>query len=660
MGKFVRFVISGLFIIAAYGCVVSESFKIGEELSANKRWDEAIIYYEKSLSDAPGRQDYKDALLRARQQSAKVHFENATRMSKTLTADTIPKMDQVLKEMDIACSLDPDNKEIAAQKTEMVKKRSDLLETIKKLYAQADLELKKENWLEAIEKFKRLNNIFPGYEDTSDKLESASQSAIQFHYKQAIDFGRQERWNLAALSFKTVLDLKSNYLDTADLYAKAKDRDNAPYYTREGSKAVLASDWERAVFMYEKALEYQPDDKFVLKTLTDIKAKASQCLFDESMKAMRQGKLGQAFRKLQLANSYSPSLRDNLLQKEFTNNLCGRMMDRADKYAEHAQWGNSLIWYQMVESLDPNYKNIFHRVQETRDNIKKRIRRSIAVFDFKGPSGSKDAGKIVANKLITFLYKNASGDLRIIERENLESILKELQLGQTGLVDVDAVQKVGKMGGIDTFIMGDVLRFTTEYKDYPSVNQVKVLVDEEEMHNPAFSDWLILHKSPTENDLKAAPPRTIKKRNYQLISFKSGYAKIMASIETSYKLVDTRTGENLFANTVSGKLSKEDKYQDGVPMANISQDLLELPTELDVLDELTNAKISEMGQSVLKHFQSLEIAYFKQAQLQLKRRNTEDAIEKFINAIYDENLKGIATPISKSAKDLIYDLTKDM
>jgi len=234
-----------------------------------------------------------------------------------------------------------------------------------------------------------------------------------------------------------------------------------------------------------------------------------------------------------------------------------------------------------------------------------------------------------------------------------------MQLSQTGLVDIKTAQSVGKMRGIDTFIMGDVLHFSTKYTDAPSVSQVKVLVDEEDIRNPEFSDWLMLHPRPNEDDLKNAPPRTIKKKNYQLVSYKQGAAKISALLEISFKLVDTQTGENIFANTVSGKLIKEDKYQDGVPIANITQDPLELPTEAEVLDEITNAKVSDMGSGILKHFQSLEVEYYNQAQSYQKRRNMDLAVEKYTDAVFDEKLKGISTPISQKSLETIERLVAD-
>jgi hypothetical protein len=186
-----------------------------------------------------------------------------------------------------------------------------------------------------------------------------------------------------------------------------------------------------------------------------------------------------------------------------------------------------------------------------------------------------------------------------------------------------------------------------------------VLVDEESIRNPDFTDWLIVNPKPTAEDMKNAPPRNITRKNYQFISYKQGSAKITAIIEISYKLVDTMTGENISTSTVPGLLIKEDRYSDAVPAANIAYDPLQLPTEIEVLDELTNQKISEVAQIVLKNFQSLEVAYFNEAQQHQKRRNIEKAIEKYIDAVYDEKLKGISTPISQKSLETIESLMED-
>jgi curli biogenesis system outer membrane secretion channel CsgG len=337
------------------------------------------------------------------------------------------------------------------------------------------------------------------------------------------------------------------------------------------------------------------------------------------------------------------------------------MMERADQYVEKELWGNALVWYQKVEGLNPNYPELYEKMRDVREErIKRRIRKSIAVFDFTSPSNNKDAGRNAAEKLVAYLYQNASSDLRIIERENLQNILREMQLGQSGLVDVKSAQTVGKMRGIDTFIMGTVLKYFSSQTDNASMEQVRVLVNEEDIRNPEFSDWLIMNPRPTKEDMENAPPRTIKKQNFQFLSYRKGMARITALFDISYRLVDTATGENIFTNTIAGRLIREDAYQDGLPVANIAHDPLEIQTEAEVLGELTDQKIAEMGQSVLKHFQSLEVEYYNQGQQFQKNRRYDLAIEKYVDTIYNEQMKGISTPVSQNALKAIDGLIQRM
>ena len=649
-----RMFLTGLFVlILIAGCADTESYKTGEDLRKENRWDEAIGWFDKAVKESPDKQEYKDALLKAKGEAAKLHYEKA-KSSLAQAPENVPALEQISKESGLAVNLDPKNKDIKAFHDNLMAKINALISTVKSLYSQADSDMQKEDWITAMAKLKQVNKIFPNYEDTGAKLAKIEQEGAKLFYQQGLTLGKQEDWKMAAQAFKAALDINPNYYDVQKLYQDAKSKDNAAYFIAGAEKAEKSQDWEKAIFMYDKAFEYQPDNQQLSKKLDDLKAKIGKIYFDEAVKLADQGRLYAAIKKTELVKTYIPSIQGDTAYKEFANKICAKLMERADKYFEREMWGNALVWYQKIEAFNPNYRDLFQKMLELKDHINKRIKKSIAVFDFGSPSNNRDAGKIAANKLITYLHKNGSGDIRIIERENLQSILREMQLGQTGIVDVKAAQTVGKMRGIDTFIMGDVLQFIAKTSDNPSTSQVKVLVDEEDVRNPEFSDWLMMHPKPTAEDMKTAPSRTVKKKNHQFISYRQGVSKISALLEISYKLVDTSTGENIYANTIPGKLIKEDKYQDAVPAANIPHDPLELPSDTEVLDELTNEKISEMGQSVLKQFQSLEVEYFNQGEQQrLKRRDYDLAVEKYTNAIFDEKLKGISTPISQKSAELI-------
>ncbi len=643
------------------GCVAGqESFKMGQDLNKKGRLDDAIVFYEKALKENPSNKEYLQALTKAKQDLAMIHYRKSKESLAAKPDPSFPELSQIFKDADRARTLDPENKAITNLFNDLTNRKDDLLATIKSLYSQAESSLANEEWMDAIQKFRRVSKLFPGYEDTRDKLAGAEDRAAEIFYKQGVKLSKEEDWRMAVQAFKAVIDINPNYYDTQKLFKNARANNSADYFINKGEESIRSRNWERAIFLYEKALEYEPDNEQLINRLQALKLKGGEAHFDKAMKFSSKRKLTRAVEELLKASKYSPSLVDSRFYKEFIKSLCQKLDQRSDVYIELKKWGNAFVWLQKLDSIDPDYKGLFHKLQVVKDKIKNRIKKSIAVFDFSSPTENKDAGKIIASKLVTFLSKNASGDLKIIERENLQSILKEMQLGQTGLVDMDTAKRVGKMRGIDTFILGDVLHFSSKSKNYPSTNTVRVQIDTRTEDNPAFERWRMVHPKPTEEEMKKAPPMKIEKPVYKLYTYETGTTKIISFIEIAYKLVNTMTGENIFTNTISGKLSKKDDYHHGLPAANIKQDPLELPTEVEVLDDLTNQKVSDVGLSALKHFQSLELVYFNEGERQFKRRKYEEAIERYTDAIFDEKIKGISSPISKKSSEMIARLSQNM
>lgn len=639
-----------LLLIAA--CVsTNENLKLGQDLAKDNRFEEAVIYFQKAVSEEPDNQQFKDELAQAKRQAAQARLVRS-KQSYAAAGQDLMALERLSKDADALLAMDPDNPEIKSYHATVTGQTNSLKTNVKNLYAQADIDMQKEDWVAATIKLKEVNAIYPNYEDTGNKLKRSLSEGARALYQQATNYGKQDDWKAAAETFKAVMDVNPKYLDVAKQYQEALKKDNPAYYAAEAAKAENTGKWDRAVFLYEKAMDYPQADAGLPNKLAELKTKASQIYFDESIALLQQDKLYGSFKKLDLAGKFSPELRGNPQYAEHASRLCDALMKRADKFIAREMWGNALVWMQLMDKINPDYPELFQKMNDVKDPITRRVRKSIAVFDFGSPSAEKDAGKIAANRLLAYLHQNASVDLRIIERENLQSILREMQLSQTGLVDIKTAQSVGKMRGIDTFIMGDVLQFSATYKDSPTTNQIRVMVNEDDIPNPDWSDWRMLNPKPSEADLKLAPPRTIKKPNYQFLPNKQGVARINAMLEISYKLVDTQSGE-IIANTIAGKLIKEDKYQEGLAIAGIKADPLELPTEAEVLNQLAKDKIAEMGRDVLKHFQSLEVEYFNKAQDLQKRRNYEAATEKYTDAIFDEKLKTISTPISQKSSELI-------
>jgi len=98
--------------------------------------------------------------------------------------------------------------------------------------------------------------------------------------------------------------------------------------------------------------------------------------------------------------------------------------------------------------------------------IKKRV--AVFVFDDKTDRGyrwwnNKGVGEGISDMLITELVK--TGRYRVIERGELDEILKEQDLGASGIVTPQSAAQIGKVLGVELAVMGAVTEFGYKKSD---------------------------------------------------------------------------------------------------------------------------------------------------------------------------------------------------
>jgi curli biogenesis system outer membrane secretion channel CsgG len=90
--------------------------------------------------------------------------------------------------------------------------------------------------------------------------------------------------------------------------------------------------------------------------------------------------------------------------------------------------------------------------------LKKRV--GIGVFEDRSGSGYSHLGSGVADMLATALVK--SGKFLVIERQELDRVLSEQKLGESGLVTEQTAPKLGKLLGAELFVIGSVTECGTK------------------------------------------------------------------------------------------------------------------------------------------------------------------------------------------------------
>lgn len=100
----------------------------------------------------------------------------------------------------------------------------------------------------------------------------------------------------------------------------------------------------------------------------------------------------------------------------------------------------------------------------------KKAKKRVAVFLFEDKSGGRSywyggqsVGEGVTDMITTELVK--SGQYQVIERNQLDQLLKEQDLGRSGLVTPQSAAEVGKLLGVELAVMGAVTEFGNKKGD---------------------------------------------------------------------------------------------------------------------------------------------------------------------------------------------------
>lgn len=128
---------------------------------------------------------------------------------------------------------------------------------------------------------------------------------------------------------------------------------------------------------------------------------------------------------------------------------------------ELSKWAKDAVASEQTLAVDPTAK-------------------SIAVFYYHNQTGNvifSPLQKGMTVMLITDLVKlrefEEHKDLKVVERARLQALLEEIELGETGLVDVDTAPRMGKLLGARYLAGGDILKGSvTELRMDPSMMDV--------------------------------------------------------------------------------------------------------------------------------------------------------------------------------------------
>ena len=643
-----------------FGCATPgmDSFKLGQELAKNNRMEEAIAMYEDALAKEPKNTEYQDILKKAKESLSAQHLEKARSIlaKKPLTYDQVGLSYQ---EAEKALKLTPESRDAVNLVKQVQSEMDKMRKMAETMYADAIKAIEKNEWAEGVKKLRELNTFYARYLDAASKVKPAESDGVSYYLKEAEKLKKEEDWEKVMKPLLAAREISPDRAEVNLGLQEARLKHHPDYYLRKAEEYVTLNDWDMAVVFAGKAAKMGLSAEGN-KRVAMIRRQAAKSWITQCGQKLNEKRLYPAYNDALKAVSYDPSIKNEPGASGVINQLLAAMAAKAAAYDTQGYVGNAFAWYEKLMKIDQNYQDVFFKVQAVKDKIRERVVRKIAIMDFTPPSGNADAGKIVTDNLLAYITAHAGSDVKILARDVLGAILKEIELGQAGLYDIESAKKAGKLKGTDVFIFGSVLNFNVEKNVSEGYKSENVVVGKRTIQNMAYQMWLmsIKGKAPTKEELMQAPPATIEEEIRETVKYKVGTEKKRSTVGVSFRVIDLEQGEVVITKTIRKSQEVKGDYSEGVAFANIQYKSLEILSDSELLEKVTQDVVAELSYEVMSRFQNLQTQYFNSAEGFKKKREYERAIEKYMDAIHLEELKNISSPLSESARIEIEELLK--
>jgi len=650
--RFISQAAAVLAVAAFFGCAPpagNESFKRGLSLQGQQRYEDAISMYEEAIAMEPGNATYAAGYKAVKGALVNKHLNGAKSILAAGQAD-FAKLNSALTAIDKALALEPGN-QAAKELSATIKNDMDaMVKKAEQLYASATKAQEGKSWSVAVENLNEIIAFYPGYLDVQTKLALVKEEGTSAYLKEAEcqqsseDYAGALKSLAAAQKFQPdnqriavlaqqvkTLNTPGNYLDKAQGYAKR-------------GECVLALE------SMKKAKDLDPSQE-ILASIDRLFRETSAVMVENMEQDLSKKNLFSAYNSYQSLLSFDAGAADAPKVQELRNRLVTAMLERSDAYEEINRFGNALTWQEKAMKLGGS-KEIVQKTQALKEKLRQRVVKKIALMDFTSPAASQDAGRIMTDNLLSYLTRNSSGDIKILARDVLGTLLKEIELGQAGLYDIESAKKGGKLKGTDVFIFGSVLNYNVEKNIDEGQKMVNAVVGTRSVPNPAYQEWMNSNRNSSDTR-HLAPPQSVKEEIREIIRYKVATHKKTANVSVSFRVIDVEEGEVIITKTLKKKHEVSDTYSEGVEFAQIPFKELKLPSDTELLEQVVESIIAELGYAVLSRFQNLQVLYSNSAEAMKTKGDPELVVERYMDAITAEEIKNNPSQITEKARNEI-------
>jgi tetratricopeptide (TPR) repeat protein len=641
-----------LTLLLLAGCAAGKSdFDLGQTLAAQQKWDEAIRAYEQALQKEPDNAQYRASLAQARAGAAQAELRTATAMAGAMAQ--VQEVERALQAVERASGTIPARAHAGVPGAP----------------AEAAVgALPGGRATPAGGRPSRSGGVEPGRAGGTPR--AGHRSRERGGDPPAAGGGPRRGPEPAAgraggpprsgerrrgISRRRSRGIRATRRSRAG-FGRPSNGTTSRYYLGRAGQLEADGQIEKAFGFLRLAGRYWPNDVRVRDAMERWRARAAPVLRRGVRRADSDDwesptALVQATQAFGAATGVEPALRGMVRE------LAAKLYDRALEFENQKLWGNTWLWLRTLQQVDPAYRDTANKVEQTREKLLDRASLKIAVLELEPPKAAPDAGSIVSGSIVTNLFKLGRKDFKVIEREALQSIIKEISIGQAGVLDVETAKEIGKIAGIDTILVGRVLQYKVDQNEAEGRKTVTVQVGSRTVPNPAYEMHLAEVREGRKKATDGAPAQTIHEPVHQLFTYRVGTVTAIGYVSVSFRLVGVER-EILLAEKIDEQEAFRQDYSEGVEAAGIQAVAKDTPIPTEVLNRVTEKVVGKIVALIARHYGSRQQYYLEAGRELQRRRQFTRAVEEYMNSTASAELEKTGEQYAAQARSHIEELMR--
>ncbi|MFT7560451.1 MAG: curli biogenesis system outer membrane secretion channel CsgG [Flavobacteriales bacterium] len=302
------------------------------------------------------------------------------------------------------------------------------------------------------------------------------------------------------------------------------------------------------------------------------------------------------------------------------------------KYEETKKAGDeaaALSYLYSVQKFNSRRLGLRKTLNEQELIVRESAVKRLSTTDFQSSYKDQDYGDVISSFVTQYLFEHVPHDVRIVEREQYEAILRERELSGNKQA----------LSSVNLLVSGSVLESKVDSAEAKNKKNYRVTVGKDSISNPAYISWL---KMPSkERDKIPSPSETIDVDRQENVSVGVTRHRKVGIFSVSYRLVEASTGRVLFPDSITLSDQFEDESSEGVEMGDfiVPFKLADLPSDVQILDKLARRVATKIGEKLVLELKDQEKKYLSQADAFVEQNDCVAEVESLANALMIMKLK---------------------